>query len=388
LNALNNKKIVFFFPNLELGGAERQALLLTEYIITHTKAKVVFYGFKKSGSRLTAELEKLGIQWGRIPEPAFSQTLNPTTILSLFLFALRLRRIKADIFLPYTLPANVLCGAFWKITNAKACIWNQRDEGIGFVHPRLLKASLRHVSYFIANSRGAREFLLNQGVSSSRITVVRNGILPADHLEHSRPNVRKQWRDEHKIEDDTFVACMVANLHTHKDHLTLLKAWRIVKNKFDKYGQPCTLILAGRFDNTHLQLKAEAFDLNLCSSVLFPGQVQNIQELLYSVDLYVHSSKSESSSNAVLEAMAAGLAVTGTDIAGIRDAICDENQSFLAPVADASKLADCIWLLAQDKTLRYQLGARNKARIEETYSLKRMGEETCAILVEMLQRGN
>jgi len=97
---------------------------------------------------------------------------------------------------------------------------------------------------------------------------------------------------------------------------------------------------------------------------------------LSAVDLGVFSSRSEGCPNGVLECMAAGLAVVGTDIEGIRET----GIQFLAPPADAEHFAQIVLKLADDPDLRATTGAANQSRIKERYNAKRMCEATASLL--------
>jgi hypothetical protein len=46
---LKGRRIIFVLGNLELGGAERQALILARYLSEHNQAIVEVWGFNKSG---------------------------------------------------------------------------------------------------------------------------------------------------------------------------------------------------------------------------------------------------------------------------------------------------------------------------------------------------
>ncbi|MCP4108878.1 MAG: glycosyltransferase, partial [Desulfobacteraceae bacterium] len=220
------------------------------------------------------------------------------------------------------------------------------------------------------------------GVRPERIQVIYNGIVPG-----KAESSRAAWRKQLGINDNCFLAVMVANLSGWKDHATLLKAWRIVVNHLQAADSYAVLLLAGGFVNTHHQLKALACDLELGNSVRFLGYVEDIPGLLEAVDIGVLSSRSEGCPNGVLECMATGLAVAGTDIPGIREAVGQDGYPFLAPAENAESLADRILKLAANHKLRMKIGEANRSRIEEKFGLQRMCEETVKLIAEKLEIG-
>jgi len=353
-------RVVFVLGNLELGGAERQALILARYLSEHELADVEVWGFNRSGP--VADIcEQHGLRWRVVPLQRPFDLRN---------FARLLREIHPDILLPYTLIPNVVCGLVWQRTGARLCIWNQRDEGIFTLNPQWQLRAAQQTTQFISNSQaGARYLIENLNVDPAKVCVIPNGI------EVSPPQSdRCTWRARLEIDETAFVACMVANLHANKDHQTLLKAWRLV---VDALKRDAVLVLAGRHYGAYESLVELTNELGLSNSVRFAGQVSDVAGLLSAVDLGVFSSRSEGCPNGVLECMAAGLAVVGTDIEAIREVV---GEKFLAPSGDAQRFAQIILELADDPDLRATIGAANESKIKEQYNAQRMCEAIVFLL--------
>jgi glycosyltransferase involved in cell wall biosynthesis len=207
-------------------------------------------------------------------------------------------------------------------------------------------------------------------VDPVKVNMVQNGI------EQSTPQMdRKAWRKRLEIDDASFVACMVANLHTNKDHETLLRAWRIVMSTLDR---DAVLVLAGRHDGAYESLVALTRELGIERGVRFAGSVSDVAGLLTAVDIGVFSSRSEGCPNGVLECMAAGLAVAATDIEGVREVVGPSD--LLTPVGDADALSHTILKLASDPALCTTIGAQNRKRIIENHDARLMCEEFVGII--------
>jgi glycosyltransferase involved in cell wall biosynthesis len=374
--ALAGRRVIVFFNNLDLGGAERQGLVLARHLAREERAAVEVWGF--SGPGPVAELcDEAGIPWRVAPFQWSGSRLK--LLVKLFRLAGRLRRARPDVLLPYTLRPNVVCGALWKFSGARACIWQQRDMGFDRCPARLQRSAVRLTPRFIANSGASAAFLTSMlRVAPERIQVVHNGVVLTPAVEG-----RAHWRAKLGLRDMDVVACMVANLHDNKDHATLLRAWRLVIDRWSGRSAP-VLLLAGRPENTTEKLKSLAFDLELQRAVRFLDAVRDVSGLLTAVDLCVFSSRSEGCPNGVLECMASGLPVAATDIPGIRDAVGADGLSFLAPPQDANGLADRIVRLFSDHELRNRIGQLNRQRIEREFSPQRMCRETVRLIEEVL----
>ncbi|MCA1578029.1 MAG: glycosyltransferase family 4 protein [Acidobacteria bacterium] len=143
------------------------------------------------------------------------------------------------------------------------------------------------------------------------------------------------------------------------------------------------MVLAGRRDGAYESLAALASELKIHESVRFVGAVSDVPGLLNAVDVSVFSSRSEGCPNAVLESMAAGLPVVGTNIEGIREVVGVAGTQFLTRVEDAEALSEVLIKLAKDPVLRARVGAENRDRIREKYDALRMCEETAALLKQL-----
>ena len=374
VHPLYNRRIIFVLGNLELGGAERQALILAKYLSEHEQAQVEVWGFNKSGP-----VAEICGQHG-LPTRVILYPFTENRLSALVRVARSLRQAKPEILLPYTFGPNVVCGLVWKRTGARACVWNQRDEGlVSFTAPSIDRA-VERMSHFIANSEAGAKFLIEKlDADAEKVTVIPNGVeTVAAEMD------RSAWRERLEVDDRAFVACMVANLHLNKDHATLLRAWRKVVSEFATNGRFALLVLAGRHDGAYESLASLASELQIHDNVRFAGPVSDVRGLLNAVDVSVFSSRSEGCPNAVLESMAVGLPVAGSDIKGIRDVVGSNGTQFLAPVGDEESLAQVLLKMAKNPELCARIGTENSERVKQKYDSLRMCRETAALLVKLL----
>lgn len=373
MSVLHGLRFIFVLGDLELGGAERQALLVARHLVEREQAKVEIWGFNRTGP-VASLCEAHQIPCRVIEYPPRAGPLRRK--LAHAKLVRSLRKARPDVLLPYTFLPNVVCGLIWQKTGARLCVWNQRDEGLVATAARWEKRAVRQTPRFISNSRaGARYLVQELRVDPARISVVHNGVeLASPQLD------RQSWRKRLEIEEDSFVACMIANLHAHKDHATLLQAWRMVAEALKSAGRNAVLVLAGRHYGAYESLVALTKELRIAAQVRFAGQVEDVAGLLGAVDLGVFSSRSEGCPNGLLECMAAGLAVAATNVEGIREVV--GTTEFLAPPGDASRLATIILKLAADPGLCASSGAANRSRVATLYDPRRLVHETVAVLVE------
>ncbi|MCP4106418.1 MAG: glycosyltransferase, partial [Desulfobacteraceae bacterium] len=196
---LKNKRVIFITHSLELGGAERQALNLAQYLLHKEKAEVHFWAFRDSG-----EAAKLcdvhGIPWRIVPLNVYTgdkrQLKNAVKLWWV------LWRTRPDIILSYDTPPNMLCGLIWRATGARLCIWNERNAYAFRLSSRLDRWASRLTPWFISNSHhGANTLIHVLGVRPERIQVIYNGIVPG-----KAESSRAAWRKQLGINDNCFLA--------------------------------------------------------------------------------------------------------------------------------------------------------------------------------------
>jgi glycosyltransferase involved in cell wall biosynthesis len=113
---------------------------------------------------------------------------------------------------------------------------------------------------------------------------------------------------------------------------------------------------------------------NLESTFRLVGIIENIPEFLAQADLFVHAADYEGSPNAVMEAMAMGLAVVSTDCGDTRYVLKNGKGGFVVPVGDLNGLYEKSALLLNDQDMRIDMGAYNLVESRDIFSIERMIE--------------
>jgi len=368
---LAGRRIVLVLGCLDLGGTERQAIQAAHQLAQRHGAHAQVWGFRAPG-RGAALCDRLGVAWKYLPEPWGPRGLRwPGMIWNL---GRALRRQRPDILLPFTSFPNIVCGLAWRFTGARVCIWNQRDAGLN-LDSRALPWAVRNTPLFLSNSQIGAQILMERfRVRHQRVRVLANAV----HLDPPLAD-RAQWRQRLDVGGQTFVACMLANVHPPKDHATLLRAWRMVVERLAAEGRRAVLALAGKVDAGD-DLHRLIGELGLQQDVRLLGEVDDVAGLLAAADLGVLSSQSEGCPNGALECMAAGLAVVGTDIPGIREAVGPQDLTLLAPVGDTAALADLILRIEGEPEARHQFGRAARARAETEFSVDRISDRLASLL--------
>ncbi|AWB08199.1 glycosyltransferase family 4 protein (plasmid) [Azospirillum humicireducens] len=165
------------------------------------------------------------------------------------------------------------------------------------------------------------------------------------------------------------------------DRLSLLFVGRVVRQKgLDVLFEALASLPSGTRGRIGLtivgdgparpELEAQAARLGLSERVAFRGWLgrDELPAAYRAADAFVFPSRDEGMPNVVLEAMAAGLPVVATRIAGNRDLVVEEETGLMLDADDTPALAAALARLAEDPALRRRLGEGGRRRVVEHFS--------------------
>ena len=101
---------------------------------------------------------------------------------------------------------------------------------------------------------------------------------------------------------------------------------------------------------------------------------QDVADLLPHADVFWIGSEYEGQSNAVIEAMQAGLPVVASDIPGNRDLVIQEETGLFFPLGDTAEVARQTRRVLEDPNFAKRLGDAAQKRIQEEFSVELMVE--------------
>lgn len=114
-------------------------------------------------------------------------------------------------------------------------------------------------------------------------------------------------------------------------------------------------------------------------NVRFEGNVKDVTPYLCASDIFALPSSTEGLSNALLEAMASGLACIATSVGGATDLIDAGKNGILIPPDDPQALFSALLSMLSDCDRRAQFGVNGRNFIEKNYSLSAVAEKLNAL---------
>jgi glycosyltransferase involved in cell wall biosynthesis len=342
--------IAIFLTSFHPGGTERQ---MTELIrgLDRTRFDVHVACFHREGAWLPRVSACAPVT--AFPIRGFAR---PSTVGRMAAFArwCRSRRIAVvqtcDLYAnTFGLPAAALAGVRVRIGSRRELNPDKRSSQIA-----LQRQAYRTATRIVANSAAAARQLETEGVPSSRIRVIPNGVA----LDRFAPRA---------FRGPMTTVTTIANLREEKAHEVLLCAAAILRERHPRLRY----VIVGEGPR-RAALERMAADLGITDRVEFLGHREDVPELLAHTDVYVLPSRSEAFPNGAIEAMAAGVPVVASAVGGLLDLIEDGRTGVLLPVGDPHALAAALDGLAQSPARAAALGRAARAEVERCYRFDRM----------------
>jgi glycosyltransferase involved in cell wall biosynthesis len=222
----------------------------------------------------------------------------------------------------------------------------------------------------VCNSQAAADRLAAAGLGRDRLAVIGNGLQVAT-FKGALPALPARPKP--------LRVGMVARMNaSHKNHAGFLR----VASEIHKAMPDVEFVLVGD-GSLRPEIERQAVALGLRECTTFLGDRRDIPALLASIDVAVLTSVSESLSNSVLEAMAAGLPVVAYNVGGNKELINDHRGALVA-AGNENEFARAVRHLLSSASLRAERGANAQQFVEEHFSLDRVLRQYEDLYVRLL----
>ena len=270
--------------------------------------------------------------------------------------------------------------AFWE--DAAVDHGTHREASLRYRTIRALETWLiRRVDAVGVISEGLAREVIARGISPDKVFRIPNGVdTELFHPAARDFELEHRWGLEGKV-----VIGFIGSFYRYEGLDLLVQAFA---NLAATCPQACLLLVGA--GETADSLRTEVQRLGIESRIVFAGPVPHADiGRYYSVcDVLVYPRKSMRLTELVtplkpLEAMAAGKAVVGSDVGGLRELIRDHETGMLFAASDPDDLARVLTVLVGRPELRNALGANARACVgceREWKTLARVYEQTYAVL--------
>ncbi len=240
---------------------------------------------------------------------------------------------------------------------------------------RLLQARwlAKYTDKIIGCSEGVRQKLVKLKFPEEKTLTINNGIdLRAYEQSLSLP-----------FKDRENAIVMAARFAKQKDHLTLIKAVALLR---DKHIFP-PVYLAGSGSKKHMKrAKKLVKELNLKDQIKFLGFCNNVPELLAKNKVCVLATRYEGMPLSICEGMASGCVVIGSEVVGVKELISHSIDGLLATPESPESLANCLHIALVNSYFTDQLAKNAQARAMQYFGVSRMVTSYEELFLSLIQQ--
>lgn len=350
---MKKKKILHFITGLNIGGAETMLLrILPKMQNDFDNSVCTLLGDGPIG----VELRKAGIKTYHL-NFSFANLFS-----SIFAFRKIIIEFKPDILVTYLIHADLFGRIFGKLFGIKNIISSQRGSLLQWKSLRYIDRLTKFLvnQYIVQTEIAKKDLMKSLKLKDDKIIVIPNAI-DAKEFDFSI-NKNEKLKELSIINENINIVC-VSNLRKGKGHEYLLNAFEKVFNQ----NKDINLLIVGDGEEKEKLIK-QTTNYNSKNNIYFLGKRNNIKEILKVSDIFILPTLAEGMSNAIMEAMASGLAIITTSIPANKSLLQSDCAILIEP-ANEKEIADAIILLLSNKELSEKLASQGQKIIKEKYSI-------------------
>jgi len=339
--------IVVFIPTLERGGAEKQAVMLTNALQKNFKIILVVWN-----GNLVAPNFKLYVEENKIHTVFLIGSLP----LKFFHFYTLLRTAKVKFIFSFLASSNFFGALAGKLAGVSTIVGGIRNAEIPRFKLMLQMYLHNHLLDFtIFNNFAGKENLIKKGFHKNKCVVVPNC------LELSTNKIVRENKQNVTI-------ISLARFVPQKDFYTALQAIHYLVKKFNFNSTEIKYLIVGYGEQEN---KIYAWIKKLCLEKYVEVIVNpnNPLNLVKESDIFLSSSIFEGTSNSIMEAMAFSLPIVATDAGDNRFLVENNKNGFVSPIKDYEQLAINLERLIRNSKLRNEFGKFSYQKIKNEYSI-------------------
>lgn len=362
-------KVLFILPASEIGGAENKTFNLLHSLQSFDRVLVTHSSIQNYYSKLDIKkytFESFNCMFPHILSPnniltyaksikKISDYEKPDIILGIMHFGALFVIAAHDIFFLKAYPVITIEGNI-------SAYFETIHRPPSLKEKLLIKYCLKRAKRVIVPSEGVKRDLVNNyGAREKKVKTIYNGI--------DIEKAKESSHEEIPFKKDCPWIVTACRLNFQKDFSTLLRAFRIVR---DKINSKLIIIGDGELKEDIQKLSVE---FNVDKDVIMTGFQENPFAYISKGDLFVLSSFYEGFGNVIVEAMALGIPVISSDCpSGPGEIITDGENGFLVSVGDFEEMAKKCLFILNNNDVRKNI-SQNGQKSAENFSIHAMRDE-------------
>ena len=372
---MNRVNIMHIIGGGEFGGAEQHILTLLNNL---DKNKFDVKLCCLSPAPLMQLAQKDGLSVIYLPMK------NKLDIRAIIEFTKIIKREKVDIVHTHGVRANFvgrigakLAGSSVVLTTVHSVLkYDYTSFCTRWVNALLENVTKGMTNHYIAVSSAIEKDLVKSGVKAKDVTIIHNSI-DTSLFKPGKSHFIRQLIGSGR--DDKLIG-VIARLHPVKGLNYFVEAAHMLLQKESCYK----FVLVGDGPNKD-ELKEQIKNLSLEKEIFMVGFLDNISEVIQSLDLLVIPSLSEGFGLTAVEAMASKVPVVATEVGGLKDIILNDETGILVPPANSKALAEAILNMLHNDKQSSDYVAKGYLQVKQLFSIEVMAKKTEEVYIDKVK---
>lgn len=318
------RKVLIVLPELETGGGQRLAISIAREIKPQEMQVRILVLYPRCGNLLEKAADEYGL------DVQYLEKKRGADVGCIAQIYRAIRAFKPDVIHAHlrVMPYLLLPMCLSKTPLRYYTVHNLADKDAGGVKRHILGFAFRHCHVQpVAISDLCRESITAvYGIPQEQIPCIYVGI-----------DTQRFARLEEYTLKTPFQFAAIGRLAEQKNYSLMLRAFADIQHHF-----PETMLVIMGDGELRPALEALCMELKINGSILFTGNIPDVEKYLWSSQAYLMSSDYEGLPQTVLEAMAAGLPIISTRAGGVVDVVEHEQNGLLVNCGDQAGLVDAM----------------------------------------------
>jgi len=347
------QRVAIICKTLLKGGAEKQALILAKSLpeMDIDVCLINWYQGKADPENLKF-IRNNSIKYF----PLKGSPLNKLIAIKKIL-----KEDNVRIVVSYLTLANLVAGLSKFLNRKVVTIGGIRNEKLPyykFLMERFIHNHVNDITVF--NNYSGKEKFRKRGFKPEKIVVIQNAI----EFENLPARSEKKSSDLIKI-------ITVGRFVRQKDYSTALHSFKLLKEKFKAQKFKYLIIGYGPLES---EIRSLADELKIADDLEILINPPDIPDILRGSDIFLSTSLFEGVSNAIMEAMVAGLPIVATEVGDNKHLIRNSFNGYLVPCKNLGLLVQKLGYLCESEEKRIDFGRKSRAIIEKEFSKAKLVE--------------
>jgi glycosyltransferase involved in cell wall biosynthesis len=394
-------KILRIINRLNIGGPTYNVAYLSKYLDENYETKVLAGHKEPEEGSSEYMLKDLGVSYEYVPD--MYRNISLSKDFRAYRFIRRfVKKYRPDIVHTHAAKAGVLgrLAAYYNPRRPKVIIHTYHGNVFdGYFSPLKTKIFLAIERYLcglstaiVAISEAQKNDLVNKYriVGEDKVHVIRLGFDLSRFAEESTEK-RRTFRDFYGLDEDEVVINITGRLAPIKNHVLLIEAIKIIKQKNAELRFKLFVVGDGELMEQTIAAVIHAGlsfcrygDNNYDVDVIFTSWRKDIDVINAGSDIIALTSFNEGTPVSIIEGMASQKPVICTNVGGVKDVVTDGVNGFLCSL-DAEMYAEKLKELIVNRDIRDIFGNEGRDFALQNYSYKRLLSEIEDLYAHLLE---